>query len=478
MPLFGPPNIAQLEAKRDTQGLIKALSFKDAAIRMAAADALAPLKDPMAVEPLVGLLGDENAGVRRAAVAALSARGGFRVVEPLVTALEDKDPDVRTTARTAVYRRLMTDPDQEARRATAAALGRIRAGDAVETLVKAIMDADEGVRVAAIKSLQAIGDAQAVGPLSSSSPTSRFGQRATGRSSLAVERACSRALDTLCDARAIEPLQAALGHDEADVRDIAVRRLARIGSPEVADSVASVLGDKDPGVRRTAARGLAEIGWQPPADLTGAQYFVALREWRRCAECGPAAIPLLSGGIRRRRRPRAGGHRRCAGEAALEAGRAQRRRRPLLGRAGQMGQVRRDRPARGRGPRRHPRRRSQVARSRRRRRGPGHASNNRGAAPFARLDLVQRALAILDGEGTDDEKRGQLETLLADEHQFDPGAKESVDWCECGYPASKVRQDELREPFADLLGFEQSSSNATTYYCPSCDTRRTTVATA
>jgi hypothetical protein len=36
MPLFGPPNIPQLEAKGDTQGLIKALAYKDAAIRIAA----------------------------------------------------------------------------------------------------------------------------------------------------------------------------------------------------------------------------------------------------------------------------------------------------------------------------------------------------------------------------------------------------------------------------------------------------------
>ena len=127
MPLFGSPNIPQLEAKRDVQGLIKALAFKDPAIRMAAADALAPLKDPHAVEPLAGLLRTSIADVRRAAVAALAARGGFRVVEPLVSALEDRDPDVRATAATAVYRRLMTDPDAETRRATAAALGRIRA---------------------------------------------------------------------------------------------------------------------------------------------------------------------------------------------------------------------------------------------------------------------------------------------------------------------------------------------------------------
>jgi len=74
MPLFGPPNIPQLEAKRDTQGLIKALAYKDAAIRIAAAEALAPLKDLLAVEPLAGLLKDGNADVRRASIAALAAR--------------------------------------------------------------------------------------------------------------------------------------------------------------------------------------------------------------------------------------------------------------------------------------------------------------------------------------------------------------------------------------------------------------------
>ena len=476
MPLFGPPNIAQLEAKRDTQGLIKALGFKDAAIRMAAADALAPLKDPMAVEPLVGLLGDEHPGVRRAAVAALSARGGFRVVEPLVSALEDRDPEVRATARTAVYRRLMTDPDQDARRAATAALGRIRAGDAVETLIKATIDADEGVRVAAIKSLEAIGDVQAVVPLIIVLAHEQIRQRSTGRSSLAVERAASRALDTLCVAGAIGPLQSALGHDEADVRDIAARRLSRVGSAEVAGSLAAALHDKDPGVRRSAARGLAEIGGQPPANLPGAQYWVALREWRRCAESGSAAIPLLLAAydgvdaperadivaalVRLHWKPEAAnataahywaaqGHwDKCIeiGEPAVEALES------ILRAA--------------------PRWRDRVAAA------ATLATLNRPvSAPFARLDLVQRALAILDGEGTGDEKRGLLEALLTDEHQLHADANESVEWCACGYPASKVGNDELRVPLADLLGFEQSSSSVTTYYCPSCDTRRETVAT-
>ena len=88
-------------------------------------------------------------------------------------------------------------------------------------------------------------------------------------------------------------MKSALAHEDADVREAAVRRLARIGSPEAAASLAASLADGDPVIRRAAARGLAEMGWQPPADETGARYWAALREWRRCAECGPAAVPLL-----------------------------------------------------------------------------------------------------------------------------------------------------------------------------------------
>jgi HEAT repeat protein len=474
MPLFGPPNIPQLEAKRDTSGLIKALAFKDAAIRMAAAEALAPMKDPQAVEPLVGLLKDENPGVRRAAVAALSARGGFRVVEPLVGALEDPNPDVRATATTAVFRRLMTDADADTRRTTAAALGRIRAVEAVDPLVKGVMDADEGVRVAVVRSLQAIGDVQAVLPLIIVLAHEQLRQKSTGRSSLAVERATSQALDALCDEKAIESLESALKHDDADVREIAVRRLARIGSLAVTRPLVGSLTDEDPVIRRTAARGLAEMGWQPTADGTGARYWAALREWSRCAECGSAAIPILVSAFNhvdalertdivaalvqlgwKPGEPTAaaaqywaaqGRWDKCVemGEPAVDA----------------MDGIIRSAPSW----------RDRVAAA-----AVLATLDQPRKAPFAHLDLVQRALAILDAESADSDKRGLLEALLADEHQFDPG-KEAVEWCKCGYPASRVLADGLRQPMADLLGFELSSGNATTYYCPSCNTRRTTVA--
>jgi HEAT repeat protein len=474
MPLFGPPNIPQLEAKRDAQGLIKALAFKDAAIRMAAADALAPLKEPLAVEPLVGLLSDEHPGVRRAAVAALSARGGFRVVEPLVSALEDRDPDVRAIASTAVYRRLLTDPDQDARRATAAALGRIRDPGAVEPLVKTIMDADEGVRVAAIQALQAIGEVQAVTPLIIVLAHEQVRQKSTGRSALAVERAASRALDALCDPSAIEPLRSALDHDDTEVREIAVRRLARIGTPEVATSLAASLDDQDAGIRRAAARGLAEVGWQPPANLTGARYWAALREWRRCAECGEAAIPLLVSsfdGVDALERTDIVTALAALGWQPDEQNATAAHFWAAQGNWDKCAEIGEPAVATLEGILRvAPRWRDRVSAA-----TTLATLEHLQNPPFTRLDLVQRALAIVDGEGDEKDKHGLFEALLADEHLIEPDS-ETVEWCKCGYPAVKVKKTGLREPIADLLGFEQGATKATTYYCPSCDTRRTTVA--
>jgi hypothetical protein len=73
MGLFGPPNVAKMEAKRDMLGLIKALSYqKSASVRQAAAKALGELGDPLAIEPLVSRLYKEAAwGERRTVAEAL-----------------------------------------------------------------------------------------------------------------------------------------------------------------------------------------------------------------------------------------------------------------------------------------------------------------------------------------------------------------------------------------------------------------------
>jgi HEAT repeat protein len=476
MPLFGPPDIHQMESKGDIQGLIKALASKDAAIRKAAVEALAPLKDPQAVEPLVGLLKDEDAGVRRAAVNALGLRGGLRVVEPLIGALQDPDAGVAAAVTTAVYRRLMTDPDADARRATATALGRIRDSHAIEALIRAIQDADETVRVAVVKALQAIGDMAAIVPLINVLAREQAHQKSTGRSSLALERATSQALDALCDEEAVDALESALGHADPDIREIAARRLARIKSPAAADVLSNSLKDADPVVRRSAARGLAEMGWQPPANEIGARYWAALREWRRCAESGTAAIPLLVSSL-----DDADDLERGDIIAALTQLRWQPQKSDSSAAYFWAAQGQWNKCAEIGAPaievldsvlRGAPKWRDRVAAA-----GALASMKQDRDEPFVNLDLVQRGLALLDSDSSDDDKRGLLEALLADEHQFDPG-EETIEWCKCGYPAARIRGRGRgpSEPIADMLGFERTSNDAVTYYCPSCDTRLTTAA--
>jgi HEAT repeat protein len=78
MPLFGPPNIDKLKAKRDVKGLIKALGYERAAVkdkaegvRYYAARALGQIGDARAVEPLIAMLKDNWRTVREAAAEAL-----------------------------------------------------------------------------------------------------------------------------------------------------------------------------------------------------------------------------------------------------------------------------------------------------------------------------------------------------------------------------------------------------------------------
>lgn len=474
MPLFGPPNIAQLEAKRDTQGLIKALQYKDPVIRIAAADALAPLRDPLAVEPLVGLLRDENPGVRRAAVSALSARGGFRVVEPLVASLADIDPDVRVTAQTAVYRRLMTDPDQDARRATAVALGKVQDRNAVEPLIKAINDADEGVRLAVIRALQAIADVRAALPLALVQAAEQRRQRTSGRTNLAIERAAASGLDAMTGPGAVSSLAQGLTHSDEDVREIVVKRLSRIGGPEVAEPLAGALKDADPGIRRAAALGLSDIGWHPGDAETSAVYYAALREWRKCAECGAPAIPCLvdayeTADARARAEIVAGlvglgwepeGNSALAG--AVWAARGDWDKVVAMGAEGVAPLAAASREA--------PRWRDRLAAARNL-----EQLGQTADPPFPRADIAAEALAIFDApaesETAQEDKKAAMADFAAGRGLFKPEDGELLELCECGYPLSRVDAAGERTPLSALLGYEvKDGTNA--FFCPACDAPR------
>lgn len=136
--LFRPPNVEELEAKRDVQGLIKSLSYqKRDNVRQAAAEALGKIGVP-AVEPLIAALKDRN--MQKATTEALR-KIGTPAVEPLIAALRNQEIDVC--------------------KAAAEVLGKIGDARAVEPLIVAFKGRSWQVQEAAAAALKDIGGPEA-----------------------------------------------------------------------------------------------------------------------------------------------------------------------------------------------------------------------------------------------------------------------------------------------------------------------------
>jgi hypothetical protein len=171
MGLFGPPNVENMKAKGDVQGLIKAMSYqKDVDVRVAAARALGQIGDARAVEPLIEILNDRQGSASLAAIA-LGKIGDSRAVEPLIAALKDKGANyypIRSNAADAlgsIGDSRAVEPLVEALKidmsmipGVAAAIGKIGA-PALEQVISLVKDKNATVtqRQRAIRALGEIG---------------------------------------------------------------------------------------------------------------------------------------------------------------------------------------------------------------------------------------------------------------------------------------------------------------------------------
>lgn len=100
--LFGPPNVKNLEEKKDIEGLLKAVKYKNLRVREEAANALGRIGGLRAVKPLIGILEECTVPinsprsharkfdrfVKKHAAHAL-VKIGEPAVEPLIKKLED-----------------------------------------------------------------------------------------------------------------------------------------------------------------------------------------------------------------------------------------------------------------------------------------------------------------------------------------------------------------------------------------------------
>ena len=267
MSLF-KPNVQKLQKAKDVSGLIKALDFKDAEIRIDSCRALRIIGDTHAVEPIILALKDTDDRVRREAIYALGELKDPRAAEALLAVISDKSLFAVTTQALAkskeprLFDHLVNALENEELRASAVyALGELGDPRAVKLLVPMLKHDDIGVRQAAIYAL------------------------------FRIQIQYPEAINELRDAAA--RIREAIEDPDAYVRQWVITVLNKI--PEALDKVILIklLHDPDITVRESAAYKLDKFGI-PDDPLERAWYAAAHHEWDMAYELGQIARePLM-----------------------------------------------------------------------------------------------------------------------------------------------------------------------------------------
>jgi len=224
---------------RGVSPLIEMLKDSDRAVREAATSSLTTIGEP-AVLPLGTCLQDPNFTIQEMAASILAAIGDNRVIDPLIGALLSPDWIVRMYA--------------------ARALARIRAPEAVETLVLLLQDTVKAVREEAASAIVALGEKSIPSLLKAlDNPDWRVRLRvveAMGMVKLpfaiepllsllshdpdtAVRQDAARALGEIGDRRAVPGLLTAL--DQTKIRTPVIEALGNIGDPQAIPALVTII---------------------------------------------------------------------------------------------------------------------------------------------------------------------------------------------------------------------------------------------
>lgn len=278
MPLFGPPNVRQLQDKKDVQGLIKALGYqKDAQVRARAAVALGQLGDTRALEPLLALFQDNNWFVLRDAACGLGKLKDRRAVAPLIAIINI---------------RAMQNEVKWIQEAAAEALGSIGEKDAVGPLIElhqftnginllrfqqreGVSESSTRLLITITQVLGRLGDGRVAEPL-------LFMLKSPGYMSKDHENmktTVQEALVKIRDDQVVETLMEALmdstpvpldvdnehmrfvaTYTLSQMRATVAKTLGKIRDTRAVESLIETLKDSDIGLRRIVAEVLGDIG--------------------------------------------------------------------------------------------------------------------------------------------------------------------------------------------------------------------------
>jgi HEAT repeat protein len=279
MPIFGPPNVEKIYARRDVHGLINALQYKkDLSIPQQAALALGQIGDAQAIPALILALEDYHDEISQAAIKAL-AKIGPKAVQPLIAVLAQK-PMIGSD---------ITGPLRY--RGAIKALGMIgdkRATGAIIAFITPIFNSyrsDDGFILPAAQALGRIGDPSAVEPL------------ITILNRNPDLKTAWKALEKI-GSPAINPLVAALQYPNITIRLKAGETLAKLGwKPGNEKAVAPLieaLNYPEERHRQAAAEILEQLGWKTEDNEAKAQYYIGKQQWDQCVLVGPPAVaPLI-----------------------------------------------------------------------------------------------------------------------------------------------------------------------------------------
>jgi HEAT repeat protein len=187
----------------------------------------------------------------------------------------------------------ISDTDEEVRLTAIYALGSLGAKEAVQPLIEMIQDPKrygigDKYRKAAVEALGVIADPRAVTPLIGAIKSKHTELR----------RVVSAALGKIKDPRAVEALVSALSDTHEAVAEEAVEALVGFGSLAVPP-----LLDKLAPERERVVKTLERIGWKPDNDQAGAIYWIHKRKWDKCVAIGAAAVPPLLEALSREKSP-------------------------------------------------------------------------------------------------------------------------------------------------------------------------------
>ena len=252
--------LGRIADSRAAVALVDKLNEESLAVE--AANALARIGDPVAVDGLLGLLGNPDPSIRQAAVSALNSLNTPATTERIILLLNDPDPNIRESAvkiagyfgypqSTSALLELTRDTDEQVRCAAIEHLPYLEDKRVFEVLARAIKEDTPKGRAAAARALGNLDDPETVRELI----------RGLSDEDVWVRYFSARALGRRRAEDSVTALEKVIQSEQFNhVRIAALDSLAQIGGPRVAEIAGRLVENDDPDVAHAARMAVEKSG--------------------------------------------------------------------------------------------------------------------------------------------------------------------------------------------------------------------------